>query len=359
MKHIRNIVGFLIILIGFGFITWLQFEIISESYVTMIAGADLGYTRPRIVITSPTNDIVSQPMIQIIGYYPKEIRTITFDVTNTDGINRSQGNGIFQGYVTGQFFDKAKQKLIMEHMMQASSNRLQQLKQSLSNNRSKPLKADVNDEQFESVFTTNFFQIYDVNLAKGKNRIAIHVRDANGKQYSTKRFYTLDFSSDKIPPVIKLIWPQDKSKIGGNEFELSAQVDDNNATIKTTIKDSNGKIHTAAAIVERNGMVWVKGLPISPGINEVTIVATDAAGNSSTNNFSVSKASVTVTMQPLENSQLNKPLVNVKGTVSDASCIVEVNDVKATVHPDGTWDAKDVPVSPTGTANFKINVFSK
>jgi hypothetical protein len=342
MKCVGNIACFLIILVGFGFIAWLQFEIVAESYITMIAGADLGFTRPRIVITSPTSDVVSQPMIQIVGYYPREIQKITFDITNATGANKTQLNSIQEGYVTDRFFDKVKWN---------------RMTQELSSNRFKPWKPGLVTEQPESAFTTNFFQIYDVNLAKGKNRIAIHVRDVSGRQYSTKRFYTLDFSSDKIPPVIKLIWPQDKSKISGKEFELNAQVDDNNATIKTTIKDSNGKIHTATAIVERNGIVWVKGLPVSPGINEVAIVATDAAGNSSTNNFSVSKASVTVTMQPLENSQLNKPLVNVKGTVSDARCIVEVNDVKATVHPDGTWDAKDVPVSPTGTASFNINIF--
>ena len=63
-----------------------------------------------------------------------------------------------------------------------------------------------------------------------------------------------------------------------------------------------------------------------------------------------------VNLLPLEKSQLNKPLVNVKGTVSDTSSTVKVNGIKAIVHPDGTWAAKDVRVSPSGAAIFNIEV---
>jgi len=91
----------------------------------------------------------------------------------------------------------------------------------------------------------------------------------------------------------------------------------------------------------------------------VTVVATDAAGNSSTNRFNVGRYPVTVTMQPLENDQLNKPLVKVHGTISDASCGVTVNGVEATVHTNGTWEAQKVQVSPSGTALFNISIVRK
>jgi hypothetical protein len=342
MKYFSSIIGYLITIVGCGFIAWLELGIVSESYVTMIPGADSGYTRPIIVITSPATNVISQPMIQIIGYYPREIEAITYDITNIAGINKNQNDWQRKGYVTDLFFDKAK----WDRKTQANFN-----------DRYKPWKPGSKAEQPESAFTTNFFQIYDVNLAKGKNRIAIHVRDENGKQYSIKRYYTLDFSGDKTPPVLTLIWPTNNTEIAGDNFTLNAQVDDDNATLKTTIKDVTGEIHEGYAIVERNGLVWVKNLPIGPGLNTVTIVATDAAGNSSTNILRVKKSSVSVTMQPLEGDQLNKPLVNVHGTVSDATCKVEVNGIAATVHTNGSWEARDVPVSPTGTANFKISVY--
>jgi hypothetical protein len=308
----------------------------------MIPGADSGYTRQIIVITSPATNMISQPMIQIIGYYPREIEAITYDITNIAGINKNQNDWQLKGYVADRFFDKTR----WDRMTQENFK-----------NRNKPWKPGLETERPESAFTTNFFQIYDVNLAPGKNRIAIHVRDENGRQHSTKRFYTLDYASDKTPPVLMLIWPTNNTEIAGDNFTLNARVDDNNATLKTTIKDAMGKIHEGYAIVERNGLVWVKNLPIGPGLNKVTIVATDAAGNSSTNLFSVKKSSVSVAMQPLEGDQLNKPLVNVHGTVSDATCKVEVNGIAATVHTNGSWEARAVPVSPTGTANFKISVY--
>jgi Glucodextranase, domain B len=342
MKYISSIVGYLIILVGGGFIAWLEFGIVSETYVSMIPGADLGYTRPRIVITSPATDVVSQPMIQIIGYYPRGIEKITFDITNSAGANKTQANGIQEGYVTGQFFDKAK----FDRMTQESFK-----------NRYKPWQPSMRIERPQSAFTTNFFQIYDVNLAPGKNRITIHVKDENGRQYSTKRFYTLDYASDKTPPVLTLIWPTNNTAVAGDNFTLNAQMDDYTATIKTAIKDARGRIYEGSAIVERSGLVWVKNLPLSPGLNTVTIIATDAAGNSSTNLLNVRRSSVSITMQPLEPDQLNKPLVDVHGTVSDATCKVKVNGIIATVHTNGSWEARDVPVSPTGTANFKISVY--
>jgi uncharacterized Zn-binding protein involved in type VI secretion len=348
MKHVINITGYLLILAGCSLTAWLTYVILSESYVTVRAGVTSGFAlRPRIVITSPVTDVVSQPMIQVIGYFPTEIETITYDITNASGINKSQNNWQNNGYVTSRFLDQAK----VDRMTQESFK-----------NRSKPWKPGSRIKRFEpieSAFTTNFFQLYDINLAKGKNRVTIHVRDESGKQYSTRRFYTLDYTSDKTPPVLTLIWPTNNCEVVGDDFELQAKVDDDNATIKTTIKDTQGRIHEGYAIVERNGLVWVKNLPVTPGSNEVTVVATDAAGNPSTNRFNVGRSSVTVNMQPLENDQLNKPLVKVHGTISDASCGVKVNGVEATVHTNGTWEAQKVRVSTSGTAIFNISIVRK
>jgi hypothetical protein len=345
MKHIINIAGYLLVLAGCSFTAWSTYVILSESYVTVGAGGTSGFApRTRIVITSPVTDVVSQPMIQVIGFFPTEIETITYDITNAEGNNANQIDWQRKGYVTGQFFDRAK----FDRMTQESFK-----------NRFIPREPGSEMEQPESAFTTNFFQLYDIHLAKGKNRITVHVRDKNGKQYSTMRYYTLDYSSDKTPPVLTLIWPTNDTEVAGDDFTLNARVDDNNATITTIIKDAQGRVHEGYAIVERNGLVWVKSLPVSPGSNEVTVVATDAAGNSSTNRFNVGRSSVTVTMQPLEPNQLNKPLVNVHGTISDATCGVKVNGVEATVHSDGTWEAREVRVSPTGTATFNVSIFHK
>jgi hypothetical protein len=348
MKPIVNIVGYLLVLTGCSLTAWVIFFILDNAMTPIWAGAGLGYThRPKIGITSPATDTVTQHMIQIIGFFPKEIDSITYDITNAAGINANQVDWQRKGYVTGQYLDRAK---------------FERITHSGFNDRHKPWNPPTRPmrmESVESAFTTNFFQIYDVVLAKGKNCITIHLKDKNGSQYTTTKFYTLDYSGDKTPPVVTLVWPTNNSSVAGHSFTLNARVDDNNATIKATIKDIYGEVYKFDGIVERNGLVWVKDLPLGPGLNAVTLVATDDAGNSSTNQFNVTRATVSVTMRPLEHNQLNKPLVNVCGTISDATCEVAVNGITGTVHADGSWEAKAVPVSPTGMANFNISVFSK
>lgn len=283
-------------------------------------------------------------MIQIIGHFPKEIAAIFYDITNAARTNTGPTDWERKGYVTGQYFDQAKFDRMTGRNLKNRSDARQ----------SRP-RFGLDD----SAFTTNFFQFYDVNLAKGKNRIVVHIMDKSGKQYSTRRYFTLDFSSDKAPPEMTLIWPTNNSGIAGDSFKLNAKVDDNNATITMTIKNVYGVHRMGNASVGRDGSVWSTAIPISPGSNTVTLVATDAAGNSSTNIFNVSRATVSVTMSSLEPSQLNKPLVDVHGTVSDATCGVVVNGITATVHANGTWDAQGIPVSPTGSAKFNISVFKK
>ena len=253
MKHVINIAGYLLVLAGCSFTAWLAYGILSESYVTVGAGVNSGFApRPRIVITSPSTDVVSQPMIQVVGFFPNQIETITYDLANAAGTNKCQTDRQDNAMVTSQFLDQAK---------------VDRMRQEMFKNRNKPWKPGSQMWQPESAFTTNFFQLYDINLAKGRNRITIHVRDKTGKQYSTKRVYTLDYASDKTPPVLTLIWPTNNCEVAGDNFELQARVDDNNAAIKTTIKDAEGEIHEGYAIVERNGLVWVKNLPVHPGSN--------------------------------------------------------------------------------------------
>ncbi len=89
----------------------------------------------------------------------------------------------------------------------------------------------------------------------------------------------------------------------------------------------------------------------------ITVTASDTWGAQVTTNLMVTQSSVTVTMTPLDASQLNQQLVNVTGTVSDTNSEVFVNGIEAT-NNDGIWAATNVPVSPTGTATFDIEGYA-
>jgi len=101
--------------------------------------------------------VVSQPRLQVAGCFPGEIKTVTYDVASVAGKNVNQADGQLQGVVTTRSDDAAK-----------------------------------------SEFTTNFFELNDINLAEGKNRITVHVRDASGKQYSMRKSFTLVGSGEAV-----------------------------------------------------------------------------------------------------------------------------------------------------------------
>jgi hypothetical protein len=117
--------------------------------------------------------------------------------------------------------------------------------------------------------------------------------------------------------------------------------------------NTNGTTNVFNGLVERNGNFWVENLPLNGGTNALTITVTDAVGNSSVTNISVTQSSLVFTITPVTpDSQLWLPTVNLAGTISDATYAVWVNGVKGTNYGNGTWSASNVPVNPGGTASF-------
>ena len=206
-------------------------------------------------------------------------------------------------------------------------------------------------------FTTNWFQCYDIALTNGFNTITVHATDLAGNQATTSATYTLDLSGDTNPPVLTMVWPQDGIKISGTQFTLRALVDDATANVAASVRDTNGVTNTVSALVERDGQVWGNDLPLGNGTNQLTVTATDAAGNSSVTNLIVVKNDVGLTIDSLASDQFNKTLVNVNGNVGSATYAVTVNGISAAVNPDGSWAAANVPVSASGTADLNVQVY--
>jgi hypothetical protein len=204
-------------------------------------------------------------------------------------------------------------------------------------------------------FTTNYFQCYDVPLTNGANTITIYATDLAGNVTTTNINLTVDYSGDTTAPALTVLWPTNGTPIGGGDFTLQARVDDYTATVTASIVNTNGETNTVQGLVERNGLVWVD-LPLTCGTNTLTLTATDAAGNATVTNLTVTGNDADLTFVPLTDDQLNQSFVTVTGTVSDASYSVTVNGVGATVSGDPTWKAENVPVSPLGTASLNVVV---
>jgi hypothetical protein len=263
---------------------------------------------PEITINNPVSPTVSTPMIQLQGLVNETLGALTYDVSNAAGIITNQ-----PGYWQASFYD---------------TNILR--------------------------FTMNSFHCYDVALTNGLNTITLHATDLFGNMATTNFSVTLDYSTDTTPPVLNLIWPQEGTAIGGSSFTVQAQVDDATATLLASM---NGDMNTVQGVVERSGTVWFNDLPLADGTNTLSIIATDAAGNASTTNVTLIKAAVNVTMDPLPDDQLNQSFVNVTGTIGNSGYTLTVNGVEANVSGDSTWEADSVPVSPTGTAVFDVEIY--
>lgn len=266
---------------------------------------------PTLTVTNPTTSTVSQSLIQLQGYASNPLDSLTFDVSNAAGIFTNQ-----IGFLTGQFYDTNSQ-----------------------------------------IFTTNYFQCYDIRLTSGLNTITLHATDLTGNTTTTHFSVTLDYSSDTTSPALAILWPQDGTAISGNSFTLQAQVDDDTATVTAQIVDPNGNTNTIQGLVERTGLVWVQNLPLAAGTNTLIVTAADAAGNSTTTNLTLVQSGVVVTMDPLPSDQLNQSSVTVTGTISDTNYDIWVNGTKATNSGDGTWEADNVPTSPTGIATFDVEIY--
>jgi hypothetical protein len=126
------------------------------------------------------------------------------------------------------------------------------------------------------------------------------------------------------------------------------------------VVNGDGTTNTITGIVERNGNYWLENVPLN-GTNQISIQATDAAGNVTQTNFIVKPSSrlLTVDSTPTGDA-LWQPSGTVSGRVSNPDAVVTVNGVQATVNDEAdgdgyySWSADGVPNYGEGTATFDV-----
>jgi hypothetical protein len=202
--------------------------------------------------------------------------------------------------------------------------------------------------------TTNWFQCVDLALALGTNWISIQATDWAGMVAVTNFAYVFDTNGDITPPALALAWPQDGTQVSGDSLTVQAWTDDDTAAVALQYTDTNGILETVNGLVERGGNVWVENVPVTAGTNRFSLVATDAAGNVNTTNFSVVQSSVTLTVYPLSQTQMQYASAMVAGTVGDPECTISVNRVQGTNYGNGAWEVANVPLPPGGTVTLQV-----
>ncbi|MGZ5543798.1 MAG: hypothetical protein ACXWIU_03910, partial [Limisphaerales bacterium] len=257
--------------------------------------------------------VVSQPMIQLQGVTSRKYRTLRYERFDSNGRKVGGGqDGLGTSFPGGYGFRSS-------------------------------------DE---------YFSFLDVDLSPGANTFLFHGTDEFGNEMSTNVVIVFSTADDHTAPVIKLDAPRPNAEVAGETFTVRGQMDDFTAKLQARIQTKDGST-TRDALVERSGYFWFEEVPLVLGRNEITLTATDAAGNSSKTNFTIlGREGPIVTMDHVEDPKdLWKRTIDATGHVTPAACNVWINGVQATVKSDGTWSAKGVPVvSPNGgTAVFDIS----
>lgn len=135
--------------------------------------------------------------------------------------------------------------------------------------------------------------------------------------------------SDTTPPTLSVTQPADGAFVNTTSVNVAGTFGDESAT--------SVKVNGVAAAVSGNS--FSVSVPLAEGANTLTVVATDAAGNSTTATRSVTRDTVAPALalqQPAEGSVTNAPAVTVNGTYSDQSATtVTVNGAAPTVSGGG------------------------
>lgn len=262
----------------------------------VVTTAILDRVAPKIEITTPLPGAVAKPYLQIRGWADEQLSGVTCLISNSAGIFPYPE--AFVGGCSGK--------------------------------------------------GTNNFSCLDVPLTNGLNTVILTARDLAGNQTTTNLNFTLDYSSNTNPPVLQLTWPQSGANLCGDKFTIRGKVDDETGGISVS---GSALAEPITGIIERDGNFWIENLPLSDGINDFTLFATNSAGHSTQILLSVIKSSVQVTINDIPVDQLGQTSIDVSGTISASGYSVELNGVSATVNGN-TWLATNVPVSPNGTTVF-------
>jgi hypothetical protein len=299
---------------------WVLF---SYKYKGEAAGGDWRGTRvtiqratPTLCIVNPTNFLCSQPTIQLQGLTSTAFQKLRFDQFDGAG-QKIRGDGQGLGVSIPGCYDFKGHE--------------------------------------------NYFTFSYVDLSPGTNTFVFRGTDVFGNEMSTNLVIVFSTAQDHTPPRIEVAYPKPNAEVSGETETVHGQMDDFTAKLEARIQTKDGST-TREALVEGNGHFWIRGIPVVLGSIQITLTATDAAGNRSETNFTViGVEEPIITMDPVKPPNLWRMFTAATGRVSPANYDVWVNGVQAKVAPDGTWSAERVPVIPPagGTVTFEMTALPK
>jgi RHS repeat-associated protein len=168
-----------------------------------------------------------------------------------------------------------------------------------------------------------------VTLTEGLNTITIVARDAAGNQTTITRKVT----RDSVPPTLIVTTPTDSTITNQINVTLSGTVTDVSATT-LTVNGSPVQVGT--------GGVFSYQLSVTEGLNTITVVATDAAGNKTTVTRKVrrdTQSPIVSLTSPIDSLLTNQLNVTVSGTVKDSTAVsLTINGNSVSIDVNGAFN---------------------
>jgi hypothetical protein len=253
----------------------------------------LDRTPPQLLITGPTNSTVTVPLLQLTGYSPEALSSLTYAISNAAGI----ATGL-QAVITGQVYNTNTAE-----------------------------------------FTTNYFQCYDVSLTNGLNVITLQATDLAGNM--TTLATNIVCSPTTNPPAVALIWPQAGMQICGGSISIQGRVNDPTAAASVAVADGSGNTNYFTGLVGRDGIFWIENVALNTGTSSLALTLSNPAG-STTTNFTLIQSTIGLSVDAVQPGD-----TTVGGTIGTSGYTIWVNGVQAS-QDSGRWTAQIAPVGVNG-----------
>jgi hypothetical protein len=156
---------------------------------------------------------------------------------------------------------------------------------------------------------------------------------------------------DSVAPIVEIETPADGAALSATPVRVHGAVDDTHITVQLELTNASGTVRVTGFGGGTGRFFDVPAAPLAPGVNRLTVLVSDLAGN-------VGSDTVTVTYvppdtappqvavsTPAEGAVLHESPIEVRGTVDDAAARISVNGVAAAVQGGG-FVASGVGLSP-------------
>jgi hypothetical protein len=169
---------------------------------------------------------------------------------------------------------------------------------------------------------TTAWAVASVTLQPGSNVITVTAKDAAGNVATD--VLTVTFT-DAVAPTVSITAPTSADKHTTTAATMTLGGTASDVFGVTEVRWSNDR---GGAGVAGGTTSWSAAVPLLPGVNVLTVTASDAAGNTSSDRISVTsdgKAPVMAIASPASNSVTKNETVTLSGTSSDDLGVTEVN----------------------------------